>query len=89
MSALSDDFGYPEAAERDPLDLLEQGYSSLYNPNLLRASTHIPSRHGLKFCENVIRRDKASLTFVMYQQLEKPRVNSGAIVTPKTQQGLL
>lgn len=29
------------------------------------------------------------MTFVMYQQLEKSRVNSGAKLSPKTQKGLL
>lgn len=83
MSAFSDDFGSPEAVESDQLDMLEQGLSSLHNPSLLQASQKIVSRHG--FCENVIRRDKASMTFVMYQQLEKQRVNSGAKLSPKTQ----
>jgi len=41
------------------------------------------------FCENVIRRDKTTLTFVMYENLEKRRVNSGEKLSPKTQQGLL
>ena len=49
--------------------MLEQGFTSLYNPNLLVASQKISSKHGLT--ENFIRREKTTLTFVMYETVEK------------------
>lgn len=67
--------------------MLEQGLTSVYNPKLLEASQRVCSRQGL--AENFIRRDKSSLTFVMYEQVEKQRVNSGKTVPPKTQKAML
>lgn len=76
-----------EETKSDQLDMLEQGLVSLYNPRLLEASQRISTRHGLG--QNIIRREKTTHTYVMYEQIERPRVNSGQIMAPKTQKGIL
>ena len=68
--------------------MLEQGLVSLYNPSLLQASQRmVTARQGL--CENIIRRDKATGTYVMYEQIARARVNSGLKVAPKTPKAIL
>ena len=62
--------------------MLEQGFSSLYNPKLLEASQRLNYRQGMQ--ENFIRRDKTTHTYIFYEQIEKKRVNSELKVTPKT-----
>ena len=69
------------------LDMLEQGLVSLYNPRLLESSQMIVTRQGLS--ENILRRDKKSGTYVMYEQIVRPRINSGQKVAPKTPKAIL
>ena len=89
LEAFTADDGMAETQESssDYLDMLEQGLVSLYNPQLLEASQRIVTRQGLS--ENIIRRDKKSGIYVMYEQIVRPRVNSGQKVAPKTPKAIL
>lgn len=87
IESFTADTGMVEDETSDYLDMLEQGLVSLYNPKLLEASQRIVTRQGL--IENIIRRDKASRTYVMYEQIVRPRVNSGLKVAPKTPKAIL
>jgi len=61
---MANDTGMAEDDQLDQLDLLERGVASLYNPGLLTASKRRSWREGLG--ENFIRRDKRTMTYVMY-----------------------
>ena len=74
--------------EEDEFDLLERGLASVYNPNLIKASQTVPNKHG--FSENFIRRDKLTMTFIMYeQQNQAQRAYIGHNKPLKTQKALL
>ena len=89
FEAFTADDGMAEAddSSSEYLDMLEQGLVSLYNPRLLESSQMIVTRQGLS--ENILRRDKKSGTYVMYEQIVRPRVNSGQKVAPKTPKAIL
>ena len=67
--------------------MLERGTQSLYNPSLLTASKMRSWHEGLS--EHFIRRDKSTMTYVFYQQVEKKRVHSGKTLPAKTQKQML
>ena len=87
MEAFTADTGMDQDETSDQLDMLEQGLASLYNPSLLEASQRVSTRQGL--VENIIRREKSTMTYVMYEQVVRPRVNSGLKVAPKTPKAIL
>ena len=88
FEAFSNDNGMAEEQKlTEQLDMLERGISATYNPSVLEASRRLAAREG--FCENFIRRDKQSMTFVMYEQGQKKRVHSGKTLPAKTQTAML